>query len=77
MIEMAIATTTNFGYHPNDLLDLIASQADYEFYAVDEWNGTVRGFERFAADEIGANVFCIPVRSDERRKGVIAEYLID
>lgn len=77
MIEMAIATTTNFGYHPNDLLDLIASQADYEFYAVDEWNGTVRRFERFAADEIGANVFCIPVRSDERRKSVIAEYLID
>ncbi len=77
MVEMAIATTTNFGYHPNDLLDLIASQADYQFYAVDEWNGTVRRFERFAADEIGANVFCVPTSAADDKKAVIADYLIN
>jgi FkbM family methyltransferase len=77
MIEMAIATTTPFDYHPNDLLDLIASHAAYEFYAVDEWNGTVRRFDRFAEGEIGANVFCVPANADERRKAVVADYLIN
>jgi FkbM family methyltransferase len=60
LMEMALQTTRNFDYVPNDLIEFIGSQREYDFYAVDEINGRLRKIEEFPEGDIGANVFCIP-----------------
>lgn len=60
MIEMALGTTRGFNYLPNDLVAYMKGQADYEFYAVDEVSLSLIPIDGFAADDIGANVLCIP-----------------
>jgi len=63
-IEMALATSKGFGYIPNDLIEFIRSQADYDFYAIDETHGTLRQIAGFQSDDIGANVLCLPQHFD-------------
>lgn len=75
LMEMAAAQTANFGYHPNELIDFIGSHGDYEFFAVDEYKGTARCIDRFEADEIGANVFCIPSSALPEKKAAMSEYI--
>lgn len=75
LMEMATGQSENFGYHPNDLIEFIRSSADYEFFAIDEYEGTARSIERFEEGDIGANVFCIPRSLDDKR-AVLREYLI-
>lgn len=60
LMEMALGTTRHFGYLPNLLIEFIGSRGDYEFFSVDEVRSKLRRIERFADDDIGANVFCIP-----------------
>jgi len=60
LMEMALQTTRNFDYVPNDLIEFIGSQRKYDFYAVDEISGTLRSITGFLEGDIGANVFCIP-----------------
>ena len=60
LMEMAVRQTSTFGYKPDDLVQYLAGKADYDFYAVDEMTREVKKIEGFAADHIGANVFCIP-----------------
>lgn len=60
LMEMALQTTSNFGYVPNDLIEFINSQAEYDFYAVNEINGALKKIDGFSEGDIGANVFCIP-----------------
>lgn len=60
-MEMALETTKEFGYKPNDLIEFIrAVRADYEFYALDESAEKLVKIEGFSADQIGANVLCLP-----------------
>lgn len=73
LIEMALATTKNFGYLPDDLIKFIGSHADYEFYAADERAETIAPIDRFAQDDIGANVFCVP-RRDLAKIELLQEY---
>jgi FkbM family methyltransferase len=75
LIEMALGTTVSFGYHPQELIEFLDSHAEYEFFAVDEYQGTVRQIKGFAKDEIGANVFCIPRTGPDRNRDVINDYL--
>ncbi len=35
-IEMALETTRGFGYLPDDLIEFISGQRDYDFYRIDE-----------------------------------------
>lgn len=77
LMEMATAQSANFGYHPNDLIEFIRSCAGYDFYAIDEYNGTARLIDRFAADDIGANVFCIPETASDKKKAVLRSMLIN
>jgi FkbM family methyltransferase len=77
MIEMASEQTANFGYHPDELIRFLDSHADYNFYAVDEYQGTVRRIKGFTPDEIGANVFCIPCKGPEHSMVVMNEYLVN
>lgn len=60
LMEMALQTTRNFDYLPNDLIEFIGLQRAYDFYAVDEINGSLKNITGFAEGDIGANVFCIP-----------------
>lgn len=60
LIEMALATSKNFGYVPNDLIEFIKERAAYDFYAVDEIESKLKKIEGFAPEDIGANVICIP-----------------
>ncbi|MGB7922113.1 MAG: FkbM family methyltransferase [Pyrinomonadaceae bacterium] len=60
MIEMALGTTRGFDYLPGDLIVYMKEQADYEFYAVDEVSLSLIPIDGFAADDIGANVLCVP-----------------
>ena len=62
MIEMALGTTKGFGYLPNDLVVFLRKRADYEFYAVNEINLTLKPITGFARDDIGANVLCLPAK---------------
>lgn len=67
MVEMAIATTSGFGYTPNDLIDFIGNAADYKFFWLDDERGTLRQFEKFAADDAGAHVLCVPANCEPER----------
>ncbi|HMJ09145.1 MAG TPA: FkbM family methyltransferase [Pyrinomonadaceae bacterium] len=60
LMEMALNQTRNFGYLPNDLIEFIAARADYDFFKIDEINAKLVKITGFAADDIGANVICIP-----------------
>jgi len=67
MAEMALATTKGFGYLPNDLIEFIRQHVAYDFYAINDLDGTLEKIEGFAADDIGANVLCVPTNSDPKR----------
>ena len=67
MAEMALGTTEGFGYLPNDLIEFIRRHAAYDFYAVDDYRGTLRRIEGFSPDDIGANVLCVPGNCDVKR----------
>ena len=60
IVEMALATSTSFGYVPNDLIEHIRSRASYEFFALDEVSDTLTQIDGFLPKEIGANVLCVP-----------------
>ena len=60
IMEMALNTTKNFDYYPNELIRFIKSKADYNFYKIDDAQQKLVGIEGFAADDIGANVLCYP-----------------
>jgi FkbM family methyltransferase len=60
LMEMALQTTRNFDYVPNDLIEFIGLRRAYDFYAIDEINGTLKNITGFPEEDIGANVFCIP-----------------
>lgn len=60
LVEMALATSKNFGYIPNDLIEFVRERAAYDFYAVDEIESKMKKIEGFAPEDIGANVICIP-----------------
>jgi FkbM family methyltransferase len=77
MIEMALATSKYFGYVPNDLIEFLRTQCDYQFYAADEYRGTLRLIDRFADEDIGANVFCVPRQRADENRSVISEYVED
>lgn len=80
MIEMALGTTKGFGYLPNDLVVFLRDRADYDFYAVNDVNLTLKPITGFAPADIGANVLCLPAtrygekfaRISERISGLIA-----
>lgn len=59
-MEMALETSKAFGYLPGDLITFIKNQAGYRFYKVDELNKKLIEIEGFAADDVGANVLCVP-----------------
>lgn len=73
LMEMAVEHTSNFDYHPNDLIHFIGSRASYEFFAVDEYRGTVKRIREFASGEPGANVFCIPTSAASGKMAVVTE----
>jgi hypothetical protein len=60
LMEMALEQTGNFGYKPDDLIRFINERAPYDFYAVNEYNGTIKQVTAFTPEDIGANVFYIP-----------------
>lgn len=66
-IEMALATTKGFGYLPNDLIEYIRAQADYNFFAIDEKHFTIQQIQAFQPEDIGANVLCLPMDFDTKR----------
>lgn len=67
MAEMALGTTKNFGYLPNDLIEFMRQHAAYDFYALDDFDGALNKIEGFAPDDIGANVLCVPCGADASR----------
>ncbi len=76
LMEMAVASTAHFGYHPNDLIDHMRNLGAFEFFAADEIRGTLRAISRFGPEEIGANVFCIPRQLPADKREVINSYKI-
>jgi FkbM family methyltransferase len=74
LMEMALASTKEFGYKPNDLIVYIRERGDYLFYKVDELNSRLIEIDGFAENDIGANVFCIPVNTAEWVKETIDQY---
>lgn len=65
-MEMALETTREFGYKPNDLLVFIKENAEYDFFALDEKNQKLVKIEKFDDDDIGANVLCLPLERREK-----------
>lgn len=66
-IEMALATTTGFGYMPNDLIEFIRHKAEYDFYSIDEKYFSLKQIKGFDPGDIGANVLCLPSDFDKRK----------
>ena len=60
IMEMALQTSRHFGYKPNELIEFIRAQADYEFFAVNELNAKLKKIQGFSDEDIGANILCIP-----------------
>lgn len=75
LMEMALASIKNFGYIPNDLIEFMQKRAEYDFYKVDELAGQLIPIKGFADDDIGANVFCVPVNASPQVKAVVVKYL--
>lgn len=67
VVEMALDTTKLFGYLPNDLIEIIKANGEYDFYALDEITETLNRIDGFEPHEIGANVLCMPKRADQTR----------
>ena len=67
LMEMARQQTSNFDYLPNDLIEFIGANGDYNFYAVNEFDTKLCLIEGFKPYDIGANVFCIPRGAREER----------
>lgn len=59
-IEMALDTTKGFGYLPNDIIEFIRNQYEYEFYAINEKTFFLEKIEKFNPEDKGANVLCVP-----------------
>jgi FkbM family methyltransferase len=59
-IEMALETSRGFGYLPNDLIEFIGRQREYDFYSINEKTIELKKIRGFAKSDIGANVLCIP-----------------
>lgn len=75
LMEMAAEQTANFGYEPNALIEFMGVRGDYEFFAANEYNGTVRQIDAFPAGDIGANVFCVPRSAPVEKRDAIRKYL--
>jgi FkbM family methyltransferase len=60
IMEMAKEIAATFGYSPNELLELMREQGDYDFFAIDEVGARLVPIRVFARDDIGANVLCVP-----------------
>jgi FkbM family methyltransferase len=75
MMEMALATTRNFGYLPDEFIRFIGSRGDYEFYAADEKRERLYPIDGFADDDIGANVFCVPVSAPDHKRAAVRKFL--
>ncbi len=67
IVEMALGTTKNFGYLPNDLIEFIRQHADYNFYALNEYDFSLHKIDGFAPEDIGANVLCVPANCESSR----------
>lgn len=67
MVEMALGTTKNFGYLPNDLIEFIRQHADYNFYALNDYDLSLHKIDGIAPEEIGAHVLCVPANCDSSR----------
>ena len=67
MAEMALGTTKGFGYLPNDLIEFMRQRAAYDYYALNDYDGTLEKIEGFAPDDIGANVLCVPKNCEPER----------
>lgn len=74
LMEMALESTKEFGYTPNDLITYISERGSYEFYRIDELNTRLIKIEGFAEGDIGANVFCIPTNAIAPIKETIRRY---
>ncbi|MGQ0541437.1 MAG: FkbM family methyltransferase [Blastocatellia bacterium] len=75
LMEMALGQTRNFGYVPDDLIRYIGERAEYAFFKVDEIRGKLVRIDGFDPNDIGANVFCIPVNAREYIHATVGEYL--
>lgn len=60
IVEMALATSRGFGYGPDDLVQYMRAQGDYEFFAIDDTTGALAPIEGFRAGDPGAYVLCVP-----------------
>ena len=60
LMEMALNTTRNFGYVPDDLIKFIGSHSSYEFYKIDESGLKLVKIEGFTQNDMGANVLSLP-----------------
>ena len=67
MVEMALGTTENFGYLPNDLIEFIRQHADYNFYALNDTDFSLHKMDGFAPEDIGAHVLCVPANCESSR----------
>jgi FkbM family methyltransferase len=71
VIEMALETSKNFGYKPNDLVEFINAQTPYDFYALNQIDLSLKKIEGFKDEEMGANVLCVPKKIyQDRLKGL-------
>ncbi len=71
VIEMALETSNNFDYKPNDLIEFINAQTPYNFYALNQIDLSLKKIEGFKQGEIGANVLCVPQNFyQDRLKGL-------
>jgi FkbM family methyltransferase len=60
IIEISKETLRGFGNLPNEIICFMKEQAPYQFFAIDEARGDLNPIDGFAAEDIGANVLCIP-----------------
>ena len=75
VMEMALEQSRHFGYLPNDLIEFIASRAWYDFFKIDEVGEFLVQIEHFEANDIGANVLCVPRAANERVRNSIQDLL--
>jgi len=74
LMEMALAQSSNFGYLPNDLIEFIGAQGEYDFYKVNELDHKLVKIKGFEPNDVGANVFCVPQNASDRVRRIVDKY---
>jgi FkbM family methyltransferase len=76
LFEMNQETSSAFGYHPGDILDMLKKKSDYEFYRIKGAWGRLEYLNSTSDCQNGDNVLCVTSKHIKERLAALKELAI-